>query len=93
VELLITKSALTGTPRSLPSAAQDAEFQKAIVGKWLTLRMFNGFPVRQQTTYFLNGRVNWKGDVTVQGLSTSYGLSGTWRVKDGRLEYKVETSS
>ena len=62
MELLITKSALTGALPSPPSAAQDAEFQKAIVGKWRTIRMFNGFPIDQEGTYLPNGRANWKGE-------------------------------
>ena len=55
--------------------------------------MFNGFPIDQQGTYLPNGRANWKGEATLYIISISYGISGTWRVKDGRLDYKVEASS
>ena len=93
VELLITKSALTGASRSPPSAATDAEFRKAIVGKWRAIRLFRGFLIDQVATVFPDGRVNWKGNATFYGLSYSYALSGTWRVKDGRFDYKVERSN
>ena len=87
------QSALTGAPRSPPSSAQDAEFRKAIVGKWRTIALYNGFPLDQQATFSPDGRVNWKGEYTFLGLRLPYALSGTWRVKDGRLEYKVDRST
>ena len=93
VKLLVTQSALTGAPRSPPSSAQDAEFRKAIVGKWRTIALYNGFPLDQQATFSPDGRVNWKGEYTFLGLRLPYALSGTWRVKDGRLEYKVDRST
>ena len=93
VELLIARSALTEAPRSLPSAAQDAEFQKALVGKWRMLRMYNGFPVVQETTFFPDGQVSSVGNYTFLGLRLPYAVSGTWRVKNGRFEYTVESST
>jgi TIR domain/PASTA domain len=95
VELLTTQSALTEAPRSLPAAAQDAGFHKALVGKWRMLRMYNGFPVDQETTFFPDGRASSRGNwnYTILGLRLPYAFSGTWRVKDGRFEYTVERST
>ena len=45
--------------------------------------------VRLETAAALQDNV----PVTFYGLSYSYALSGTWRVKDGRFDYKVETSN
>ena len=93
MQLQVTKSALTGAPRGAPSAAKDAEFREAIVGKWRVIRLFRGFLLDHVATIFPNGRVNWKGNATLHFVSYPYALSGTWRVKNGRFDYKVETSN
>lgn len=67
--------------------------KKAIVGKWRLIFMYSGFPVDQQTTFSPDRRVSSTGDYTFLGLRLPYAFSGTWSVKDGHLEYRVERST
>ena len=84
--------AMTRASPEPPSDAKDAKFQKAIVGKWRTRRVSRGFFIDQIGTYAPNGQVKWKGTATFNGLKYPYNMIGTWRVKDGRFSYRVETS-
>jgi TIR domain len=84
--------AMTRASPKPPSAAKDVEFHKAIVGKWRTRRLSRGFFIDQIGTYSPNGQVKWKGNATFNGLKYPYNMIGTWRVKDGRFSYRVETS-
>ena len=93
VQLVASKPAAE-PPRIAVSQARDAELTRALPGRWRTMRMATQ-DAFQNTTYTLHpdGRANWDGYVKIKGVRLDLILSGTWRVANGVLVSRIESTN
>lgn len=94
VDLEVNRPGLIVTAPAAPSPARDPAWQQAIAGTWWARHTaLNGSYLDIRYTLLPGGRVNWQGNLTYGWQKTPLILSGTWQVKDGRLETVVESSN
>ena len=75
-------------------AVPDATLEKVLVGTWWARHTaLNTSFLDIRYTLLPGGRVNWQGNVTYGWQKIPLILSGTWQVKEGRLETVVDASN
>jgi uncharacterized RDD family membrane protein YckC len=93
----ITESPLsspTPTPTESTAINKDKEFEQKIIGTWETKRVENNLLLIAEESFYSTKELSGYATVTNQKEETIYiKYSGTWRVEDGYLYYKITSSN